>query len=391
VLIAAATATAALAVSPLTASVSAAAASPDLVVDGQLPADAAPSPSQTVELWLFSVRTPAQALAHADQQMTLVAKAPVRADGSYSIAVDLAQAPAGYVDPDGGVTGRLDVVGGAETYIGTVDALVTPIAKREAGGPVHVDADVVEIPVGPAKRTHCGTSICNGPYNACRQGEETPIWHDIRQYTTERMVDFQRVFTLAGTRQSVRMFNGHHVSTSVMASVPWATATLFSAGQQSVDEGSWSQTIPVAPQSNVMVKAGVELHWHELQCMQIHGDYYRDTGVAEYYPVRPTGSAFSKAVSEPWFDCSLGNVSTHAGNASLTVQRSTSHKTTQAFSVFGVLGLSGLDISDTRDTEDTSGVTLVVRGVRTGDQKFWLCGTNDYAVYAKSAREVVRP
>ena len=74
-------------------------------------------------------------------------------------------------------------------------------------------------------------------------GDEAPIWHDIRQYTVERMVDFQRVLTLGGTRQEVRMYNGHQVSTSVMASVPWADAIVFSAGQQNVDEGSWSETV----------------------------------------------------------------------------------------------------------------------------------------------------
>jgi hypothetical protein len=245
---------------------SAASAAPDLVVEGALPLGAESVSFETVELWLFSVRTPVQAAAYVDQRMILAAAAPIRLDGTYSLPVDLAQVPPAYVDPDGAVSGRLDVVGADDTYVGTLDALATATTKRGSGAPVYVDADVVEVPTPAAKRrASCGTSLCSGPYNACRQGDETPIWHDIRQYTVERTVDFQRVFTLDGTEQTVRMFNGHQVSTSVMASVPWADVTLFSAGQQAVHEGSWSEKIPVANQSNVMVRAGVEMHWHELQ------------------------------------------------------------------------------------------------------------------------------
>jgi len=335
---------------------------------------------------------PAAIEAGEDQDLLFLNGGKTDNDGRYEFTVNASAIPARYFSPTGAVHGRL-VSYGRRTIVhqvvkfdgfGSNDGGEEVAAARAASGLARPVTQTVNTSAVAHRATAAYVQDDRPlPPDACNE-RETAHWENINT-SREPFVSVGRVRTKGGSEASVGVFDGSKHETAVFFLIRGNVAT--AGAQEAVDTSvDWSVTVP--KNTNADVRAEIDYRYHQVKCVNRFGGEVRYPGIAEWYPLRPTGGTkLVNQTNEP-FICAAQYETQHAGTQVINVSRGRTRATANSVDVgLGVTGPSFLDINASASTTSTKITRFTWTGKLAATSSFYLCGNTDYAIYASRVRE----
>ncbi len=336
------------------------------------------------------------------QLATVLGNSTTGDDGSYSLAVPVADIPASYLAPDGQVIARLiaphptgavlqvadfNIYGEPSPGVGELSppAMRTMTATGPVSHTVRVDATAhptrtsTVVPMSAASRSISPNAV--DPYDYCDVSYEYYAWEETGLGALPWASD-QKIFTKGLTQMILGAYNGveHKHNTVVSAGGGFFDGGLSTSTISSVD------IVHTVPQNRSYdLQSEWDYNHRQLACYDTFTGQKRYAGVGEYYPYRPTGSTRFVSATGEEFEC--WDTSSNPANTDITVSRGKTRSTSGSFSISGVAGRVALGLSTSSSTSSTTINRLTVDGRGTDVQTFTLCGSDDLPVYATLVRE----
>lgn len=213
---------------------------------------------------------------------------------------------------------------------------------------------------------------------------ESPVWENIN--TARRPhTDVGRVQTKGGTEATVGAYNGntHRTEVFVVSGGTTAKSGLATSRDTSVD---WA--IRLGRWQNVSVRAEVEYRYRQLACINHYDQRKRYPGVGEWYPLRATAGTSLGTFSGDAFACNVSYRTGHVGTQQINVSRGKTRTVSNGVTIGSTIGGVSLGISTSTNVSDTNISRLSWHGKLAESQRYFLCGSNDIAIYAVRVREV---